>query len=84
MAMGAIPVQTLTTCCDEWFGDSEADVRRVTVSLVKKATKQDLVLVRGPAGSEVVQSRKSSLASKTSFRAAKRMLGHDSAKNSAN
>ena len=58
MTMGAIPVQTSKAFCDEGFGDSGADARHVTVSLVKKATQQDLGLVRDPAGAEAVKLNK--------------------------
>jgi glycosyltransferase involved in cell wall biosynthesis len=58
MAMGAIPVQTSTTCCDEWSGDSGVAVCQITVPLVKNATKRDFRLVQDPAGAEVVQLRK--------------------------
>jgi len=58
MAMGAIPVQTSTTCCYEWFGDSGVAVCQITVPLVKNATKRDFAPVQDPAGAEVVQLRK--------------------------
>ena len=31
MAMGAIPVQTNTSCCDEWFSDTGVAIRNLTV-----------------------------------------------------
>jgi len=31
MAMGAIPVQTDTACCDEWFSDTGVAIRNLTV-----------------------------------------------------
>lgn len=31
MAMGAIPVQTNTACCDEWFSDTGVAIRNLTV-----------------------------------------------------
>jgi hypothetical protein len=40
VAMGAIPVQTSTACCDEWFGDSGVAVHEITVPVVKNAIKQ--------------------------------------------
>ena len=52
MAMGAIPVQTSTACCDEWFGDSGVAVHEITVPAVKDAIKQGLKLVEDPADSE--------------------------------
>jgi len=39
MAMGAIPVQTSTACCDEWFGDSGVAVHQIKVPVVKNAIK---------------------------------------------
>ena len=44
MAMGAIPVQTSTACCDEWFSDSGVAVREITTSAVQSAIRQALVL----------------------------------------
>jgi len=44
MAMGAIPVQTSTACCDEWFRDSGVAVREITVDAVKTAIMQGLAL----------------------------------------
>lgn len=48
MAMGAIPVQTSTACCDEWFKDSGVAVREITVQAVKTAIQQGLVLSEDP------------------------------------
>ena len=48
MAMGAIPVQTSTACCDEWFKDSGVAVREITVPAVKTAIQQGLVLAEDP------------------------------------
>jgi len=48
MAMGAIPVQTSTACCDEWFQDSGVAVREITVQAVKTAIRQGLVLAEDP------------------------------------
>ena len=58
IAMGAIPVQTSTACCDEWFGGSGVAVHEITVPMVKNGTKRDFRLVQDPAGAEVVQLRK--------------------------
>ena len=44
MAMGAIPVQTATACCDEWFSDSGVAVREITPAAVQSAIRQALVL----------------------------------------
>jgi glycosyltransferase involved in cell wall biosynthesis len=48
MAMGAIPVQTSTACCDEWFKDSGVAVGEITVQSVKTAIQQGLVLAEDP------------------------------------
>ena len=52
MAMGAIPVQTSTACCDEWFGDSGVAVREISVSAVKVAILQALVLAEDPQNAQ--------------------------------
>jgi glycosyltransferase involved in cell wall biosynthesis len=52
MAMGAIPVQTSTACCDEWFGDSGVAVHEITVPAVKNAIREGLKLAEDPANSE--------------------------------
>jgi glycosyltransferase involved in cell wall biosynthesis len=52
MAMGAIPVQTSTACCDEWFGDSGVAVHEITISAVKDAIREGLKLAENPANSE--------------------------------
>jgi len=52
MAMGAIPVQTSTACCDEWFKDSGVAVREITVQSVKTAIQQGLVLAEDPANAK--------------------------------
>jgi len=44
MAMGAIPVQTATACCDEWFTDSGVKVTEITVEGVQKAILAGLKL----------------------------------------
>jgi hypothetical protein len=44
MAMGAIPVQTATACCDEWFTDSGVKVTEITVEGVQKAILSGLKL----------------------------------------
>jgi hypothetical protein len=49
MAMGAIPVQTSTACCDEWFGDSGVAVHEITVPAVKDAIREGLKLAEDPA-----------------------------------
>jgi len=52
MAMGAIPVQTSTACCDEWFGDSGVAVQEITVPAVKDAIRQGLKLAEDSANAE--------------------------------
>ena len=44
MAMGAIPVQTATACCDEWFIDSGVKVTEITVPKVQEAILAGLKL----------------------------------------
>ena len=52
MAMGAIPVQTSTACCDEWFGDGGVAVHEITVPAVKNAIREGLKLSKNPANAE--------------------------------
>jgi len=52
MAMGAIPVQTSTACCDEWFGDSGIAVNEITASAVKDAIRRGLKLAEDPASAD--------------------------------
>jgi glycosyltransferase involved in cell wall biosynthesis len=52
MAMGAIPVQTSTACCDEWFGDSGIAVHEIKVPAVKNAIREGLKLAEDPANAE--------------------------------
>jgi hypothetical protein len=44
MAMGAIPVQTASACCDEWFSDSGVKVTEITSDGVQKAIHAALEL----------------------------------------
>lgn len=44
MAMGAIPVQTATACCDEWFTDSGVKVTEITAKKVQEAILSGLML----------------------------------------
>lgn len=44
MAMGAIPVQTATACCDEWFSDSGVAVREISPEAVRIAIRKALAL----------------------------------------
>ena len=52
MAMGAIPVQTATACCDEWFTDSGVKVTEITVEGVQKAILAGLKLAENQAHSD--------------------------------
>jgi hypothetical protein len=52
MAMGAIPVQTSTACCDEWFGESGVAVREITDPAVMNAIREGPKLADDPANSE--------------------------------
>ena len=52
MAMGAIPVQTSTACCDEWFGGSGVVVHEITVPAVKNAIREGLKLAEDPASAD--------------------------------
>ena len=52
MAMGAIPVQTATACCDEWFTDSGVKVTEITVDGVQKAILAGLKLAENQAKSD--------------------------------
>jgi glycosyltransferase involved in cell wall biosynthesis len=66
MAMGAIPVQTSTACCDEWFGDSGVAVHEITVPAVKNAIRQGLRLAGHPANSQKnIQTIKNKASSET-------------------
>jgi glycosyltransferase involved in cell wall biosynthesis len=52
MAMGAIPVQTATACCDEWFTDSGVKVTEITTEGVQKAILAGLKLAENQAHSD--------------------------------
>ena len=52
MAMGAIPVQTATSCCDEWFSDSGVAIRDLSVDVVKGGILQALQLSKDPKNAE--------------------------------
>jgi len=52
MAMGAIPVQTSTACCDEWFGDSGVAVHEITIPTVKNAIREGLKLAEDATNAE--------------------------------
>lgn len=44
MAMGAIPVQTATACCDEWFSDTGVAVKQINVKSVQDAIRSAIEL----------------------------------------
>ena len=44
MAMGAIPVQTSTSCCDEWFNGTGVSVTEISKTAVAKAIERALEL----------------------------------------
>ena len=52
MAMGAIPVQTSTACCDEWFLETGVAVHEISVPAVKDAIREGLRLATNPANAE--------------------------------
>ena len=52
MAMGAIPVQTSTACCDEWFTDSGVKVTEITVPKVQEAILAGLKLAENQSLSD--------------------------------
>jgi hypothetical protein len=52
LAMGPIPVQSSTACCDEWFGDSGVAVHEITVPAVKDAIREGLKLAEDHANAE--------------------------------
>jgi glycosyltransferase involved in cell wall biosynthesis len=52
MAMGAIPVQTSTACCDEWFGNSGVPVRSIDVDTVAQAIRSALELAKDQSNAD--------------------------------
>jgi glycosyltransferase involved in cell wall biosynthesis len=52
MAMGAIPVQTATACCDEWFSDTGVAVKEITSEAVQAAIRKALVLAEDQANAD--------------------------------
>ena len=52
MAMGAVPVQTSTACCDEWFRDSGVAIHEISVPAVQDAIRQGLKLAKNPTNAE--------------------------------
>lgn len=53
MALGAIPVQTATACCDEWFTESGVKVTEITPEGVQKAILAGLELAKNQAMSDL-------------------------------
>jgi hypothetical protein len=49
MAMGAIPVQTSTACCDEWFTQTGVKVEDISVEEVAKAILRGMELANEPS-----------------------------------
>jgi glycosyltransferase involved in cell wall biosynthesis len=52
MAMGAIPVQTSTACCDEWFGDSGVAVRSIDPDTVASSILRGLELSKDQSNAD--------------------------------
>jgi len=53
MAMGAIPVQTSTACCDEWFDATGVKVEDLSVEVVADAILQGLYLANDPSNRNI-------------------------------
>lgn len=53
MAMGAIPVQTSSACCAEWFDNSGISVETLDVESVKRAILLGLELAADPINREI-------------------------------
>ena len=49
MAMGAIPVQTSTACCDEWFDETGVKVQVLSVAAVADAILEGIELAKDPS-----------------------------------
>ena len=49
MALGAIPVQTSTACCDEWFDETGVKVEDLSVQAVADAILQGIELANDPS-----------------------------------
>jgi glycosyltransferase involved in cell wall biosynthesis len=52
MAMGAIPVQTSTACCDEWFGDSGVAIGSIDPDTVAKSILRALELAKDQSNAD--------------------------------
>lgn len=44
MAMGAVPVQTSTACCDEWFRDTGVSIERLELEEIARGVLQAVLL----------------------------------------
>ena len=53
MAMGAIPVQTATACCDEWFDQTGVKVEDLNVASVADAILQGIELANDPSNRNI-------------------------------
>ena len=53
MAMGAIPVQTATACCDEWFDETGVKVEDLSVEAVAEAILQGIELANDPSNRNI-------------------------------
>ena len=53
MAMGSIPVQTSTACCDEWFTKTGVKVEDISVEAVADAIIQGLELANDPSNRNI-------------------------------
>ena len=53
MAMGAIPVQTATACCDEWFDETGVKVEELSVEAVADAILQGIELANDPSNRNI-------------------------------
>lgn len=51
MAMGAIPVQTATACCDEWFTNTGVAIQKIEVQEVAQGIRKALTLAEDPTNS---------------------------------
>ena len=52
MAAGAIPVQTSTACCDEWFTDTGVRVNTISPDAVAEAILAALELAKNPSNAQ--------------------------------
>jgi hypothetical protein len=65
MAMGAIPVQTSTSCCGEWFNETGVSVTEISKTAVAKAIEGALELAETQSYSdrnrEIIRTKANSL-----------------------